>query len=351
MSTGFEDQLADELKDVPEDTDLSKGGDDTPLFDGKGDDPPAVEDDTKGDPAPEDTAAEVDGPPDVESDWSVLGALENLGADPSQFESNEQAFNALVQQWDTSRRQVDEQSQVVYSLQQQIAQLQNQIAQREPEETPAETTEPAYKWQGADLPQFDYQMRALLTQDEQGNVVARPGADPQLPIQYQQYRQQREQILDDIIRKGPEAFWGGYESRVQEMVNNGVQQQINELKQTLAKEKYIDQIMPMIRDEQTGELTTYGMAHGQSLQAHQAAPSEWRAALADKDGQIAELRAQLANQTPEQPAEPRKNAKRKLRSSNTPPGTPTPKSDGDAVWNEEVGDLIPAEDFLRQRMS
>lgn len=345
MSTGFEEQLADQLSDLPEETDLSSGSTDAP---------PSVVDDTPETPVEtEETVSEEtpadDAPPPVESDWSVRNAIENMGVDPSAFSSDEDAFNTLVNDWQAARQRVDEQNQVVYTLQQQMEGLQRQLAQQQPPEPDPDPT-PEYKWQGAEVPQFNPEMKAFLERDEHGNIVAKPGADPMLPQQYQEYQRRREAVLDDIIRKGPDAFWAGYEPRIDNIVNERLDARIRDLETRLAKERYVEQIMPRIEDEH-GQLTVYGQAYKNALEMHQDVASNHRTLLADQAGQLAELRAQLAGGEPAKPAEPRKNAGRKLRSSNTPPGTPPPTSEADSVWNSELGDLVDASNFLKSRMS
>ena len=83
--------------------------------------------------------------------------------------------------------------------------------QAPPQETKKEAAARKKLW---DLPQFDRRAMSLLTQDENGNIVVRPGGDPTLPAQYAKWKEAREEAMDKALEMlaDPYAF---YEQNIQ----------------------------------------------------------------------------------------------------------------------------------------
>jgi hypothetical protein len=142
-------------------------------------------------------------------------------------ESPEVAVAQLAQAFMQARQQTEQAQQQLQQYAYQLNQLQQaQRAAPAAALAPAQQAEPTWK----KPPEWDPAWMHQLTTDANGNIVAKPGARPDLPQKYQEYQDYQRGLLHDISTKGPELFWEGglqqkvaqreaaFEQRVQQMI-------------------------------------------------------------------------------------------------------------------------------------
>lgn len=157
-------------------------------------------------------------------DWSAVSQLYEY----AQLQTQQQA--QLAQQYQQLQQQLAWQQ----HAQQQAAQQQAQLAQQAPH-TPAQPEHPAWP----KPPEWDPAWEQLLTTDAEGNIVARPGARPDLPQLYQQHRAHvagvmRELSHDPLSFLQKTGFDRAIETRLQERIAKAEAEMEQKLQQRLA---------------------------------------------------------------------------------------------------------------------
>jgi hypothetical protein len=173
--------------------------------------------------------------PDVgataQPEWrGIRDILPEHGFDNSQFADDQQAVKFLLEQTQRARQYepyVQQVQQHWTAFQQYLAQQNKPVAPAQPAETPK-----SY-WDKP--PEYDPQWASLVQRNEQGQLVAIPGAQPDLPQKVQAYAKWREQQLSKLLQDPVEATWGGIEQKLGDVIKP-LQEQIQQLKAERVKE-------------------------------------------------------------------------------------------------------------------
>lgn len=181
------------------------------------DDEVLAADGKEGEEAPvDDGQPEAEAPPEVSSykDYFAKAGLKDIPDDPAQFASR---FQQLTQ----TAQEAAQQRQMIQMLQWQLAQA------AQPKAEPPKPTERKKLW---DVPAFDMNLKQGLMLDENGQVTVKPGYDPRLPQQYQEYQSKREAAMDQALQmlSDPQAF---FEQHLQPTITPFVQQQAFQIAQ------------------------------------------------------------------------------------------------------------------------
>lgn len=125
------------------------------------------------------------------------------------------------------RQQLLQQQQAAAYYQHQLN-LQRQQVQQPQVQQPAQTKAERPKWQP---PEFDTRWEALLKRDEAGNIVAVPGAAPDLPQKYMAYKQWQAEQEQNFYKNPADFVWqaGDLEDRISERVNAIVEERIQQV--------------------------------------------------------------------------------------------------------------------------
>lgn len=178
-------------------------------------------------------------------------------------ENDEAAAAALLEsttQWLTRAQQAQQ------AAEQQAAwyyqQLANQQAMAQ-QQQPVQQAEPAKsKWEA---PEYDPGWSAMLTRDENGHIVAKPGADPTLPAKYIKWQQHQAKVAERLATD-PAGFleelgyvsWETAQQRFQDQLvnwqNQFLEQQVlnQRIQENLGWMVEVDQNQRPVVDPQTG---------------------------------------------------------------------------------------------------
>lgn len=193
---GLSDEDVGAADEGPEDDETEEGGD---LGSGESDDSLA-------------SRVAEKATPDLSSVWEQHG-ISGLPNDP-------QAIAQAYQQYGQMQSRVNE-------LQQQLLwqahnyRQQQEMAQRPPAEKP----KPLFE-----LPEFNREWLNMVTTDEHGNVIAKPGADPSLPQKINAYAKAREQYLDKFLSDPIGTLQQGLAPVIQQTANQIAEQRVRELR-------------------------------------------------------------------------------------------------------------------------
>jgi hypothetical protein len=151
--------------------------------------------------------------PTAEQQWSLRQQLQQLGVQ-GQWADDRAAWQTVQEQW---QRQAQE-----YQRAQEIAQyylankakfdaaLQPQQPAAQPSQQPATAEKDWWK-----APEWNTDYERFLTTDDKGRVVAVPGADPTLPMKYEQYRSWQKDTLTKFLQNPIETIKPGLEQMIE----------------------------------------------------------------------------------------------------------------------------------------
>ncbi len=302
-------------------------------------------------------AASQPGDPDgaEEATDDLAAALEAAGlpTDP----------RALISGLTTLRQQSSEAQQLRAMLWQMTQRQQQQptVQQKPPEP-------PKAPWE---VPQFDRGMLQMLTTDENGNIVPKPGADPTLADQYRRWNTARESALDKLVNDPYGTLQAGMMPLVQQEAQRIVQEQFQQM-QRQQSEAAISQRLAQLNkdpnyvDPMTGMPTPIGQEWNSHFAYARSIGHRDPVAYAESQIDAALLRFKLEQEQqeaanappPATPAEKRKSEQLAFLKGRQQPGrggsmrrkngAKSPPQDYD-VWKKLREDLkdVPLEDLRK----
>lgn len=231
------------------------------------------------DPPPPDTEGEeTESPPETESEGeeavaeseeqSLLDYIKEQGLDidaPDDFA----AAKALIERSQGAKGYQDKLAALERQREAELAYLRE--AQRQPapvRKAPLDDlpeTSRLKHWKNK--PDFDPRWLSKLARDKDGNVVAAPGEDPQLPYKvraYLDWKERAEQIQTD----DPLGFFWDVATAHPEFtgaVNSMIQQQVAQAVANIKGEQLLDKSRGDLISDKNGELTPLGQAYAQAV--------------------------------------------------------------------------------------
>ena len=124
------------------------------------------------------------------------------------------------------------------------------------------------------MPDFDPSMERFLTRDPaSGRIVAVPGADPTLPQKYEEFKAAERQAMQQLLRE-PDKFadWAyqQHSSKIEQMVEQRVQQALQGYQATTSAQQFIQQNMgALFHVDQAGQPVRDAMGNHQLSQQGQ----------------------------------------------------------------------------------
>lgn len=200
--------------------DPDPGDDDGDDDDDVGGEPADVEAEPEEEPAGDETVAEEVG--DLSAVWKQHG-FEDLPADPNELRSQ----LAQLRQQAASAEQYRQHAAVLWQMNQQA------LAQRQAQQ--ASPQGPKLPWE---IPSFDRRLMDQITTDEQGNLVARPGAMPTVVNDYRQWQTAREAALDKFLSDPVNVVQQIAGDFINQRAQQIAQQQVYEYHRRAALEKF-----------------------------------------------------------------------------------------------------------------
>lgn len=127
-----------------------------------------------------------------------------------------------------------------------------------------------------EVPEFHPSWLEMVTKDDGGNLVSKPGADPTLPSKIQAYAKWREDEINGFIRDPSAMLNEFYETALQSRVQELIQSQMEQYHNTMAVNAWENQHRDLIYAPNSQNLTPAGQ------RIVQYANEEMRLGVADK---------------------------------------------------------------------
>lgn len=191
---------------------------------------------------------------------------------------------------------------------------------------------------GVELPEYDPSWLNLLTRDEEGNVVAVPGADPELPRKVQSYQQARERAIEKLLRNPTEVMVPAIREQVSAMINQAVGTNLSAFQAQYEAETFLNKRRDLFELDESGQSTGRfnedGVKFGQYL--HEAAGR----GIYRQDHQIAYASQQLERdrqyrQSSEAATKEESGNKKRLKTLKRAAGTRRGNSRGQSVTHSK----------------
>ncbi len=307
-----------------------------------------VDDDSAIDADGADDGEEPVEPPSLADVWKQHG-VEGLPSDPKALQRE---INEMRRQAAEAARYRDYASMLIQHQQEQARQA-ALLAQQQPKTE----EKPKAPWT---VPQFDRRLIDQITTDENGNLVPKPGAMPNVVDEYRKWQSAREQALDRFLQD-PNAL-------ISEMVQPVIQQHAWQIaSRAIAQERQRAELKAFENANRDwafnadGSLSTAGQMwnvhYRQALQMGMADPIAYAEAQLDAEAYRRRIQQEPPAEQADSPEEAekkkrlallRRNRHQSSRTGSFPkPGRKTPPQNGKNPWGALAKKLeqIPKSDF------
>lgn len=209
---------------------------------------------------------------------SLLERLDALGIDTSKFSDEGQATDFLlgaVEEYKQNSPYI-QYGRVAASQWQDFQKWQAERQQQQPQQTAQEKKQEKAEQAAIEaffskLPQFELgieEMAQYLTQDKDGNIVAKPGADPALPHKYREYLKAREKNFNKLL-SDPEGFVNWVQKSV--MTNANIDKLVDErVSQKLSQERLTSEVVGFLQQNYDKLFETDSLGNVRQTPLHDA---------------------------------------------------------------------------------